>query len=188
MLGKWKKIKTEEVYHCGKWYRVEKDKVLTPGGKEGVYYVIRKDQSSVVIIAVDKNNNIYLTRQHRYTVNKFSVEFPAGWTDKKEPILHSAKRELAEEMSLASNNWKKIGEYIQVAGMSSLKMSIYLAKDCRKSEKIKKDPSDKNLHETLILKYFELRKLIATGKIFDSVTLCAFAVAESQGVFDKHKR
>ena len=188
MIGKWKKIKTEEVYHCGKWYRVEKDKVLTPGGTEGVYYVIRKDLSSVVVIALDKKSNIYLTKQHRYSVNKFSVEFPAGYADKKETLLGSAKRELAEEMSLASNNWKKIGEYIEVLGMSSLRMSIFVAKNCHESEMLKKDPLDKNLHENLVMRYAELRKLIAEGKIFDSVTLCAFAYAEAQGVFDKLKK
>lgn len=187
-LGKWKKIKTEEVYQCGKWYRVEKDKVLTPGGKEGIYYVIRRDQPSVVMIALDKEGNIYLTNQHRYSIDKFSIELPSGWVDKGETLLNSAKRELAEEVSLASNNWKKIGQYVQNLGMSSLKMNIFLAENCYKLDDIKKDPADKNLHETLILKYNELRKKIAKREIPDSVTLCAFAIAESQGIFDKYNK
>lgn len=187
-LGKWKKVKTEEIYNCGKWYKVEKDKVITPGGKDGVYYVIRRDQPSVVIIALDKKGNIYLTNQHRYSVNKFSTEFPAGYANKKESLIKSAKRELAEEMLLASKNWRKIGEYIEVLGISSMKMNIFLAKNCYELKTTKKDPLDKNLHETVILKYNELKKKIAMGEIFDSVTLCAFAVAESNGIFDKYKK
>ncbi len=187
-LGKWKKIKTEEVYECGKFYRVEKDKVITPGKKEGTYYVIRRDQESVVIIVLDKKGNFFLTKQHRYPVNKFSIEFPAGWIDKNETVLNAAKRELAEEMSLSSDDWKKIGEYVQVLGMSSLKMNVFLAKDCYKSEIIKKDPLDYNLHDTLMLNHKKLKEKIANSEIIDSVTLCAFAIAESQGVFNDYKK
>lgn len=189
MLGKWKKLKTEEIYQCGKWYRVEKDKVLTPGNTEGTYYLIRSDNDSVVIIAIDKNKKLHLTNQHRYSVDKFSLEFPAGWTDKEDKdSLESAKRELLEETGLISNNWKIIGNYIQLIGATDMKMSIALATDCSLSKNnIEKDPLDKNLHKNVTLDYSSLKDKISKGDIFDQTTLCAFAIAEAQGVFDKYK-
>jgi len=187
MIKKWKKIKTEDVYRCGKHYFITKDLVITPGGKNGVYYVIRKSEKIVIIIPIDKDGNIHMTLQHRYPTNVFSLEFPSGSCDKKEGSLAAAKRELLEEVELASNDWQKIYTFDEANGISDLQDIVYIARSVYPKKNTKKDPLDENLHKTKKYTYMQLKRLIAKGGIVDSLTLSAFAIIEAKGVFNKLK-
>jgi ADP-ribose pyrophosphatase len=182
MIKKWKKVKTEEIYHCGKWYRVEKDKIITPGGKEGHYYVVRR-QPAVAIIPIDKKKRVYLTRQHRYTANKFSLEVPGGYLDKQSNPLKIAKKELEEEMGLTSKKWKRLGVYYEALGLAEIPVYVYLAEDVKPKKNYKTDDLDKNLHQTEIYTFQQILKLVAAVKIIDSFSLAALAVAQAQGIF-----
>lgn len=170
-LGKWKKIKTEEIYQCGKFYRVDKDKVLTPGKNPGCYHVVRWPHNSIIVVPVDKNGMFYLTKQHRYPINDFSLEFPAGNSDDKETTLQAAKRELQEEMHLASNKWKKLGEFYEAEGFTDLKFVAYLAEDVYGVKGESKDPIDQNLHQTEKLSLIEIERKIRNGKICSAKTM-----------------
>lgn len=188
-IGKWKKIKTEESYQCGRWYRVDKDRVITPGGKEGEYYVIRRNPT-VAIIPIDKDGNTYLTLQHRYAVNSLSLELPMGYANGrgKKELMSSAKREMEEEVQLASGKWKEIGCFNVGSGISNIVAHLFLAKDVCSKENPRTDALDKNVHETVKCSYAELRKMIAVGAIKDSLTLSAFVIADSKGIFDEFKK
>ena len=181
MIKKWKKVKTEETYRCGKWYRVDKDKVITPGGKEGIYYVIRKTPS-VIIIPVDKKGDIYLTKQHRYPIGEYLLEFPAGHSDGEKKSLQCAKKELEEEMGLISKKWQYLGYFYESLGMSNIMIYTYVAKEVTKKEDSAKDPLDKNLHETNIVSIRKLKELIGKNKIKDGLTLAAFIMASEKGI------
>lgn len=172
-LGKWKKIENEEIYQCGKFYRIRKDKIMTPGGKEGTYFVIDGESGSVIIIPRDKDNNFHLTKQHRYPVENFSIEFPAGSTDAGESDLDAAKRELREEMNLVSNNWERVGEFYIAEGISSIKFNVYLASDVYNAEGESKDPIDKNLHESIKVSLEDIKDMIRKGEINAGPTISA---------------
>lgn len=175
-IGKWKKVKTEEIYKCGKFYRVDKDKILTPGGKEGSYYVIRRPHDAIIVVPVDKDGVFYLTNQHRYPVNDFSLEFPAGNTDSGETTLRAAKRELKEEMNLVSSSWKKLGKFYVAKGVSDLKFIAYLAEDVRAISGESEDPIDKDMHQTEKLSLKEIETKIRKGKINASPTITALTL------------
>lgn len=185
MIKKWQKIRTQESYQCGMFYRVDKDQVVTPGGKNSTYYVVRKSPV-VTIIAIDQDGYFYLTRQHRYAVNRFSLEFISGGSENG-TILASAKRELEEEAQLTSKKWKKIACFDEANGISDIKTYVFIAENVTKKIVAKKDPLDENLHETKKVTYADLRTLIATNKIMDSLSLAAFAIAEVKGYFNKYK-
>jgi ADP-ribose pyrophosphatase len=176
MIKKWKKVKTEETYHCGKWYKVDKDKIITPGGKEGTYYIIKKTPS-VIIIPTDKKGNVYLTRQHRYPIDEYSLEFPAGHSDGEKKSLQCAKKELGEEMELISKKWQYLGYFYESLGMSNIKIFVYIAKEVMKKENGIKDPLDKNLHETYITNTKKLKELVRKNEIKDGLTMTAFIMA-----------
>ena len=73
-MEKWKKVRTKETVHFGKYYHVQVDEVITPGGKPSTYSVVRLHPFSV-IVPMDSEGRIHLVRQHRYA------------TDTKTPIV-----------------------------------------------------------------------------------------------------
>jgi len=136
MIKKWKKIKTLETYLCGKFYKVEKDRVLTPGGVETDYYVVRK-QPSVMVIPIDEERKIHMTMQHRYPNDKCKFEFPSGHMDAndgKKSIYRTAKRELEEETSLVAKGWHYLGVFDEANGISDIIDHILVAYDVKKKK------------------------------------------------------
>lgn len=175
-LKRWKKIKTEETYQCGTFYRVDKDKVLTPGKKETDYYVIRRPRDSVLIVPVDEEGMVHMTNQHRYPIDGFSLEFPAGGIDINETSLQAAKRELKEEMNLLSDKWKKIGRINFGAGLCDLKFIVYLAQGVYEVAGKSQDPIDENLHQAKIYPFDEVEQKIKNGEINAAPTISSFAL------------
>ena len=51
---------------------------------------------SVVILPIDKNQDIILIEQHRIAINKTIIELPAGTLGKNEDHYEAANRELRE--------------------------------------------------------------------------------------------
>jgi 8-oxo-dGTP pyrophosphatase MutT (NUDIX family) len=177
-IGKWKKIETIEQYDCGGFYRIDKDSVITPGKRQTTYHSVRHPKKSVMIVPRDNKGNFYMTRQHRYSMNEYSLEFPSGSVDTGESLLIAAKRELAEEMRLASVKWKKLGTINAIPGISDLKMDIFLADDIFPIDTESKDPIDVNLHETVILKNKELFESIG-DKIKAALSIAAFQLFQT---------
>lgn len=171
-MNKWQKVHTKNIHHYGKYYRVEVDEIITPGGDLGEYSVVRM-RPYVIIIPIDEEGFIYFVRQHRYPTDQFTIELPMGNTDGKEPI-EAAKRELEEEAGLISDNWEELGK-IQVAiGIGELMGHIFIAKNVRSIENPVKDPLDKDLFEIKKYSLEEIKQMILSGEIDSADTLCAF--------------
>jgi hypothetical protein len=75
-------VLSSEVVFEGPLFRVLRDRLIEPGGREGVRDIIRHN-GSVVILAVDKSKNkrnpwIVMERQYRHAAGRFLWELPAG--------------------------------------------------------------------------------------------------------------
>jgi hypothetical protein len=66
-LSSWKKISSTTAYQ-NKYFTVREDDVVKPNGEKGTYFVIELAQS-VMIVAVTKDNEVYMVGQQRYTTN-----------------------------------------------------------------------------------------------------------------------
>ncbi|MFY9463367.1 MAG: NUDIX hydrolase [Candidatus Sungiibacteriota bacterium] len=105
--GQFKLLSTREVYK-NPWIRVREDKVIRPGGKNGVFAVIEmKDGSSVLALTVD--NKAYLIKEYKYGIGKESIELMSGALEESETPLDAAKRELKEELGLEAMKWIPLG-------------------------------------------------------------------------------
>lgn len=170
-MKKWQKIRTKKVYNFGKFYQVEVDQVLTPGGKDGEYSVVRMKPFSI-IVPIDEEGMIYFVKQHRYTTNQFVIELPMGNTDGEEPFF-AAKRELEEETGLVSDDWTSVGR-VQVAnGFAELYAYIFIARNVKLTKNPKRDPLDKDLFEILKFSLPEVKDMIADGTIDEGDTIFA---------------
>src|SRR6185437_11005811 len=75
-------VLSSEIVYQGPLFRVTKDKIIEPSGKESLRDVIRHN-GSVVILAVDNSKSkkdpwIVIERQFRHAANQFLWELPAG--------------------------------------------------------------------------------------------------------------
>lgn len=104
--GPWTIKETRRIYK-NEFLELFEDKVVQPDGKDGEYATVEM-KAGVCTLAIDEENNVYLTRQFRYALGAESLEVIAGGMDEGEP-LENAKREAREEMGIEADEWIDLG-------------------------------------------------------------------------------
>src|ERR1035437_1325197 len=96
MKNSWKTLSSTQLYQ-NDLVNIKINKVIPPDGIVKEYPIIER-RSTVVIVPVDKDNQVIMIKQYRYIIDKTLLEVPAGYMEKGEKPLETAKRELAEEV------------------------------------------------------------------------------------------
>jgi ADP-ribose pyrophosphatase len=163
---------SSEVAFEGPLFRVLRDRLIEPGGREGVRDIIRHN-GSVVILAVDSSKNkknpwIVVERQYRHAAQQFLWELPAGKLEVGEDPLAGAKRELEEETGYQAKKWKPLVEYYASPGFLGESMKVFLAEGLVAGEA---HPEDDEQIELRLVKLSDVLKMIKKGAILDGKTL-----------------
>ncbi|MEE8576261.1 MAG: NUDIX hydrolase, partial [candidate division Zixibacteria bacterium] len=103
----WKKLTSRTVWE-NDWMQVLEDEVVNPGGGNNRYGHVHFKNRAVAIIPLDRNQNVWLVGQERYTLNAWSWELPMGGAPLNEEPLEAAKRELKEETGLSARTWTEV--------------------------------------------------------------------------------
>lgn len=161
-----------KVAYDGPLFRVVRDRIREPNGKEASRDVIRHN-GSVVILAVDRSMSrkdplVLVERQFRHAAQQFLYEVPAGTMDPGEDRLEAAKRELLEETGYRAGKWTKLVRYFASPGFLGEWMQIFLAEDLTPGEA---HPEEDESLELQFVPLSELLRLIDAGKIQDGKTL-----------------
>jgi ADP-ribose pyrophosphatase len=161
-----------EVVFEGPLFRVVRDRLLEPGGREGVRDVVRH-HGSVVILAIDNTKNkknpwIVIERQYRHAAGQFLWELPAGKLDPGEDALQGARRELEEETGYRAEKWKPLVEYYPSPGFLGESMKVFVAEGLVAGDA---HPEDDERIEFRLVKLSQVVKLIEKGAILDGKTL-----------------
>jgi ADP-ribose pyrophosphatase len=163
---------SSEVVFDGSLFRVLRDRLIEPGGKQSERDVIRH-HGSVVILAIDSSKNkknpwIVVERQYRHAANQFLWELPAGKLEPGENPLAGAKRELEEETGYRARKWKPLVEYYASPGFLGESMKVFLAEGLLAGDA---HPEDDEQIEFRLVKLSEVLKMIDNGAILDGKTL-----------------
>jgi ADP-ribose pyrophosphatase len=164
---------SSEVVFAGPLFRVLRDRLIEPGGKEGIRDIIRHN-GSVVILALDHGKNkkkdpwIVVERQYRHAANQFLWELPAGKLEPGEDALEGAKRELEEETGYRAKKWKPLVEYYASPGFLGESMKVFLAQGLVAGHP---HPEEDEQIEIRLVKLSEVLKMIEKGAILDGKTL-----------------
>ena len=82
--------------------------MLRPDGEAGTYIVARL-KPGVSVLAIDGNNQVYLTEEFHYGVGRITIEAVSGGVEPGEDALETAKRELREEVGIVAAEWTDLG-------------------------------------------------------------------------------
>lgn len=119
------RIAGEEVY-AGRFFRVLRDRVRLPDGREAVREYVRHP-GAVAIVPVHEDGRVLLVRQHRYPLGRDFLEVPAGKLERAESHLETARRELAEETGCSAREWRRLGLIHNAVGYSDEAIELWLA-------------------------------------------------------------
>ena len=84
---------------------------------------------AVAILAINERDEIGMIRQYRTPFDRFCWEVPAGTLDvPNEDELHTAQRELREELGVEATEWTLVGRFMTSPGWSNQLMTIFEAR------------------------------------------------------------
>ena len=158
----------------GRAFKIRRDYLKTPNGRETRLEIIEHG-GSVVLIPIDDDGNLLFVRQYRHAVGKDLLELPAGTRDNDEPFEECAAREIREETGMQAGKLQKVGEFYLAPGYSSEFMVVFLATG------LKDNPLDADDDEFLQVEKIPLKQAIQMaerGDIPDAKSLAALLLAK----------
>ena len=120
-------VSSDDVF-VGRIVAVRRDEVVMPGRGSCVREIV-EHPGAVAVAALDPDDRLMLIHQYRHAVRRRLWEIPAGLLDRAgEDPLHTARRELAEEVGLAAAEWSLLIDVTSSPGFSDESIRVYLAR------------------------------------------------------------
>ncbi len=167
------KTLSSKIVYQNPWMSVREDEFLSSKGKPGIYGVVETGDFSIIIPKI--GDTFVLIKSFRYIIQSFSIEFPCGGLNKNEIPLEGAKRELAEETGLSSNNWRQYTDYYSANGITNDHGFVFLAENCHPAGDVHLDETEE-IVEVLYFTEKEIKGMIKKGEIKDGPSISAFFI------------
>lgn len=174
MKNPFKTLSSKIVYQ-NPWIRVREDAIIRPDGSEGIYGVI-ESHDSVMVGAVNEENEVYIIHSYSYPAQKWHWELPAGSSD-GEDILLASKRELAEETGIVAANWQQLGVTRVADGLMTEKMATLVATDLTFGDKLVSD-DEGLIDDGKFASLEEIHQLINSGEMDEGQTITSLYFIE----------
>jgi ADP-ribose pyrophosphatase len=162
-----------EILLQGRAFKVRRDTLKTPDGRETKLEIV-EHSGSVVLIPIDQEGNVLFVHQYRHPAGKDLMELPAGTRDGEEPFEACAAREIREETGMEAGRLLKVGEFYLVPGYSTEFMAVFVATE------LKENPLQADEDEFLQVEKIPLKQAIEMaeqGKIQDAKSLAGLFLA-----------
>lgn len=158
----------------GRTFKIRRDHLKTPDGRETKFEIVEHG-GSVVVIPVDSDGNMLFVRQYRHAASMDLLELPAGTRDSAdEPFEECAAREIREETGMEAGTLTKVGEFYLAPGYSTEFMGVFLATD------LKHNPLDPDADEFLSVEKLSVKRafeMAERGEMPDAKSLAALLMA-----------
>lgn len=146
------------------WYRVRRDAVRLPDGREIDDYFISIRPEVVLVFPVTSKGEVVLVRQYKHGAGEILLEFPGGiLNDPQEPPLEAARRELEEETGYQSETLHFLTTVWDDPAKQNNRLHLFLAEDCRLSGEQHLDTTE--FIEVVHVPLEELRSQINDGLV-----------------------
>jgi len=127
-------------------------------------------RGAAAMLGIDKDNNVILVKQYRFPHGQV-LEIPAGTLEKGENPKRCAFREFQEETGHKAKKMTPLITYYPSIGYNTEKIHCFLASGISKTGNIKLDEDE--IISVVKIDLKKLIKMILSGKIIDSKTICA---------------
>lgn len=165
------------VVYRNPWMTVREDEIERDNGTRGIYGVIEKCDSAIVIAI--EGDQVYLVEQFRYALGVKSLEFPQGSLERGgiDPA-EIARAELQAETGLVAGKLECLGEIYIACGYANQKTYAFLATGLTLADR----KPDAEEHDLAVRRASvdELRQLIRDNQIKDAQTLAAWAFYQTR--------
>ena len=168
---------SSRVVYTNAWMTVREDQVERDNGHRGIYSLVQKQDSAIVLAIEDRH--IYLVEQYRYSIGARSLEFPQGSLERAGVEAEQiAREELLQETGIEAATFEWLGDIVIAIGYSNQKTSAFLATGL---SHVAARP-DQEEHD-LVLKRVGLsdfERMVRDNTIQDAQTLAAWALFRSK--------
>jgi ADP-ribose pyrophosphatase len=165
-------LSSREVYR-NNWMRVREDKIVRSNGEPGIYGVVDKDDSAI-ILPIDKGR-VWLVEQFRYTVQERCLELPqGGWEMGEIDPEELARGELKEELGLHAATMTYLGRLWIAYGFTKQVQHVFLATGLTPTE-TEPDPEEHDLIARSVT-VADFEQMMLDGTIRDNCTLSAWGL------------
>ncbi len=127
-------------------------------------------RGAAAMLAFDEKGKVILVKQHRFP-HGYVLEIPAGTLEKGEEVIKCAFRELEEETGYRAKKMIPLITYYPSIGYNTEKIHCFLASGLKKIAGLRLD--DDEILSVVKMDMQKLLRMIKTGKIQDSKTICA---------------
>src|SRR4030095_6776570 len=107
---KWKVLSSEYLFK-DQWFKVRKEKCLTPSGKIVEPYYVYDFPTWVAALPITEDGKVVMVKQYRHAMGDISLELPGGCVDDTDKNYQSGiARELAEETGYTFSSYEYLGK------------------------------------------------------------------------------
>ncbi len=154
--------------HAGRTISLRIDEVTLASGRRTTREVV-EHPGAVAILAWD-GERLAMVRQWRHATGEELLEIPAGTREPDETPETTARRELAEEVSLAAATWEAGPVFFTAPGFCTELMHTFLATDLASAVA---DADDDEELEPVWLPLAEALECIDDGRLRDGKSIAA---------------
>ncbi len=127
-----------------------------------------------MIIPLLDPETFLMVRQYRYLHRQFSIEFPGGGRPEHLSSAEAAALELRGETGYTAHTLELLGSFNPCNGVIEELCSVFVARELQPDDSIQ--PDDTETFEVLTVRLNQFRHLVATGEIWDGMTLAAYTL------------
>lgn len=171
MLNHWKRL-SSKVVHKNPWWVYMLDTFRIANGTTGEYHYVHTEGSSMIVPVMD-DDRVILVNQYRFLCDRESIEFPCGGVKPGHSYIEMARLELEEETGYRAASWKESGEFNPFNGATDEICKVYIARELSYT---RSKPETTEEFEVLFARPEEIDTMVIQGKIWDGMTLAAWAL------------
>lgn len=159
----------ERTLYDNNWLRLTLVDVELPSGDRFEHHVVRLPQPASATVIRDPARGILLLHRHRFVVDTWGWEVPAGRADPGESPVDAAAREALEETGWRPGPLRSLGSFHPVPGTIDQTFHVFVADG---AEQVGEPDED----EVAALEWKpvdEVRAMLRDGSISDGLSLVA---------------
>ncbi|HET6404553.1 MAG TPA: NUDIX hydrolase [Candidatus Thermoplasmatota archaeon] len=168
----WETVSSRVVLDGSPWLKVWEERVRLPSGRELSPFYRYEKSDFATIFALDTEGRVPLERRYRHGPRAMTLDLPAGYVERGEEPLATAKRELLEETGYEAAEWHALGSVHTDGNSGGSRCHFFLCTGARRVAAPAEDDTEEA--EVLLLPPAELRAALDAGGFATLVaTACA---------------